>query len=398
MLASISAIFFSAMLAASQAAEVDLDLPDDFTLVEKPDTFDIGGWKLRPGAAIGGGSNSNITKTTDPVADRVAIMIGKLNARGTIAGIKTRFDLTVSDMAPERVTRKNELYVKFKWSSRYAVTDHLELEAKSSVETTAKGLSTDRRDVLTVIRGSTGATWEVGDITVSAAPEIEAHTYPRDAGLADTRAYSLLRGTATIDRRLAPDTHAYVVAKIENVTYDRVYDDYGLKRGSTGVVGVVGLRGPLSPTVSAEAAVGLRYEHFGDRSFHDVLLPTLDASLRWSPDKKTRYSAGFETTYMEGVDGTADYGAAGLTTYKASLRAERFLDEKTLIALGVYAAVSDYLQAHVREKEFGGEVSVERRIEKNLRVALTFDAKKVISNETDSSYDRQRVMLRLIYN
>ncbi|MBZ9934711.1 outer membrane beta-barrel protein [Mesorhizobium sp. BR1-1-16] len=166
--------------------------------------------------------------------------------------------------------------------------------------------------------------------------------------VAVTQAYldnTLINTAARIGYQWTPTIAPFVEAEISNRLFENPNDPSGYSRNSRGITLRGGIAYSADPILKGEIALGWRHETYDDSRFAPFDLPTIDASLIWSPSPLTQV-AFVAATY---VDPATDINASSTIVYDLGLSVERYVRRNFTLAADVGWQHQHYIDADVNE-------------------------------------------------
>lgn len=140
-----------------------------------------------------------------------------------------------------------------------------------------------------------------------------------------TQAYldnTLVNAAARIGYQVTPAIAPFVEAELSSRLFDRPTDPLsGYSRNSNGITLRGGIAYSADPILKGEIALGWRHQAYVDSAFDSFDLPTVDASLIWSPTPLTQVALT-AATY---IDPAYDISASSTIVYDLGLQVQRYV-------------------------------------------------------------------------
>ncbi len=164
-----------------------------------------------------------------------------------------------------------------------------------------------------------------------------------------TQAYldnTLINAAARIGYQVTPTIAPFVEAELSSRLFDRSIDPLsGYSRNSNGITLRGGIAYSAAPILKGEIALGWRHQTYVDSSFSSFDLPTIDASLVWSPSPLTQVALT-AATY---IDPAYDISASSTIVYDLGLQVQRYVRRNFTLEADLGWQHQHYIDADLNE-------------------------------------------------
>jgi hypothetical protein len=172
---------------------------------------------------------------------------------------------------------------------------------------------------------------------------------PVDVGdITVTQAYldnTLVNGAVRVGYKVSPTLAPFVEAEVSSRLFNRPTDPLGYSRNSNGITLRGGLAYSADPILKGEIALGWRHQQYVDSQFDSFDLPTIDASLIWSPTPLTQVAL-LAATY---VDPAYDINASSTIVYDLGLQVQRYIRRNFTLEADLGYQYQHYLDFDVNQ-------------------------------------------------
>lgn len=200
-----------------------------------------------------------------------------------------------------------------------------------------------------------------------------------------------MRETLRLLVPIDPSREAYGEITLNQRQYDRVPDDTGLVRDSSGYQFFGGLRVDLTNLISADLATGWMSQTYSDQSFGDIDDYTLRATTDWAITRLTSINLDVARTIRE----TTVTGASGVLAFEAGLGVTHEL--RRGLDIGVSAGhIREQFKQITRSDEIsrlGASLSYELNRFAHIDAAVNHDRRS--SNSAGHDYRRFQTQISL---
>ncbi len=163
-----------------------------------------------------------------------------------------------------------------------------------------------------------------------------------------TQAYldnTLINTAARLGYQWTPAVAPFVEVQLSNRVFNNPTDPSGYSRDSQGITLRGGIAYSAAPILKGEIALGWRHETYTDSQFAPFDLPTVDASLIWSPSPLTQVALVAATS----IDPATDINASSTIVYDLGLSVERYVRRNFTLAADLGWQHQHYIDADVNE-------------------------------------------------
>lgn len=175
------------------------------------------------------------------------------------------------------------------------------------------------------VNGSLGIEKDVGKMRYALTGAV-AHDFYGDAKLSDGTSLSqkerdstLYTATLRTGYEISPAITPFTEIEVGRRTYDLRFDTDGFERSSTRLGARAGLQLDMGEKLSGEFSAGWLREAIDDDRLEAISGATINADLKWSPERGTMIGLTGKTT----VEGTTTAGQSGDILYSGRLTGER---------------------------------------------------------------------------
>lgn len=229
---------------------------------------------------------------------------------------------------------------------------------------------------------SLGVEKDVGKARFGLTGAVEHNTYG-DADLSsggtlsqkdrDSTLYTAtLRGGYEISPALTP----FVELETGRRLYDQRIDDSGYERSATRLGARAGVEVDMGEKLSGEFSAGWLREAIDDDRLQPVSGGTLNADLRWSPERGTTIGLSGKTT----VEGTTTSGESGSLLYSGRVSLERQIRDNLTANAALGADWRDYVGSDGRDLTLSAEASLTWWLNRYAGLTTRARTEKLTSN------------------
>ncbi|CAN7603101.1 outer membrane beta-barrel protein [Mesorhizobium sp. LjNodule214] len=186
-------------------------------------------------------------------------------------------------------------------------------------------VGTVEQPVRQTVNGGLALVKDVGKLRLGLTGAVEHDIYG-DAELSmggslsqKDRDSTLYTATLRTGYEISPAITPFTEVQVGRRAYDQQFDTNGYERSSKGIGARAGVALDLREKLVGEFSAGWLTETFDDSRLQPISGPTLNAGLKWSPERGTTIGLLALTT----VEGTTTAGESGDLLYAASLLGER---------------------------------------------------------------------------
>ena len=192
---------------------------------------------------------------------------------------------------------------------------------------------------------------------------------------------------------LSASFQPFVEASVGARQYRQEIDRNGNRRDSMLYALRTGVEFDRGEKLNGEISVGYATEQFEDSAIDDLNGLTVDASINWSPQRLTTFTATAQSVFT----GSTNANESGSVTYAMSLNAVHDLRPNLSLNARVLASLRDYDDAGRQDRLLQGQLGAEWRLNRTAAVIATVGHEIQDSTDNGSSYDATtaRVGLRL---
>jgi len=351
-------------------------------------------------AEVASGGSSAIFSQTD--ARITAVSNWALHQlRGEIGGTYQSYfdsdsdDLPTFDSSLElRVDHSNDL------TSRFGATYGLTTEsAESDNLTVPPPLTVTERPNVHRLTGYAEIEKQAGRFSASLRGTITQSIY-ESAALSDgstlsqeDRTNSLFELQSRVGYEISPTFQPFVEATIGSRQYRREVDRNGNNRNSMLYALRAGVEFDRGDKLNGEISAGYSSEQYDDDAINDLNGLTVDASINWSPQRLTTFTAMAQSEFT----GSTNVDESGSVTYAVSLGVVHDLKPNLSLNARVLASLRDYEDTGRQDELMQGQIGAEWRLNRSVALIATLGHEQLESTDTSSSYEATsgRVGLRL---
>ena len=247
------------------------------------------------------------------------------------------------------------------------------------------------------IGGALGLEWDVGKARFAVTGGIEHDSYG-DADLEgggvlsqkdrDSTLYTVaLRAGYEISPAITP----FVETEIGRNLYDQEVDSAGYRRSSDRYAVRGGLELDLGEKLSGEIAAGWISEDFDDSRLEPLSTPTVEADLKWSPQRGTDVTLSGSTL----LEGTTTAGESGSVLYSSAVGIERQIRSNLTGNANFGAAYRDYAESDGYDVILNAEASLTWWLNRYAGVVTRVRYEDVSSNLPDRDAETNSIFLGL---
>ncbi|MBZ9740065.1 outer membrane beta-barrel protein [Mesorhizobium sp. CO1-1-4] len=185
----------------------------------------------------------------------------------------------------------------------------------------------DKQPLRQTIDGSLGVEKAVGKMQYTLTGAV-SHDFYGDAELSDGTSLSqkdqdntLYTATLRTGYEISPALTPFTEIEVGRRVYDQRIDNEGFERSSTRLGARAGLQLDMGEKLSGEFSAGWLREAVDDKSLEAISGATVNADLKWSPERGTTIGLTGKTT----VETTTTAGESGDILYSGRLTGERLI-------------------------------------------------------------------------
>ncbi|WP_297024879.1 outer membrane beta-barrel protein [Thalassospira sp.] len=200
-----------------------------------------------------------------------------------------------------------------------------------------------------------------------------------------------MRETLRVLLPLDPKREAYGEVSFNQRQYDRIPDDDGRIRDSSGYQLLGGIRLDLTDLITADLAAGWMNQSYADPAFGNIADYTLRGDFDWSITRLTNITFNAARTVHE----TTQTGASGILAFEVGSGISHELRRGLTVSLNAAYSSENYQQTTRRDRThrlgFGLRYALNRFAE--IEGGLAYDQRT--SNSAGEDYDRLQSNIRL---
>lgn len=321
--------------------------------------------------------------------------------RGEIGGTyQTYFDNDAEDLPTFNSSLELRLDHSNDLTSRFGATYDLTTEsAESDNLTVPPPLSVVERPNVHRLTGFAEVEKQSGRLSASLRGTITQSIYD-SAALSDgstltqsDRTNTLYELLSRVGYEISPTFQPFAEASVGARQYRRDIDRNGNNRDSMLYALRAGVEFDHGDKLNGEISVGYSSEQFDDTAIDDLNGITVDASINWSPQRLTTFTATAQSEFT----GSTNADESGSVTYAASLDAVHDLRPNLSLNARVLVSLRDYDSSGRQDTMLQGQIGAEWRLNRSAALVATVGHEKLESTEDFSSYEATtaRIGLRL---
>ncbi len=321
--------------------------------------------------------------------------------RGEIGGThQTFFDSDTDDLPTLDASLQLRIDHSNNLTSRFGGTYNLSTESAESDNLTVPfPLTVDDNPNVHRFGGYAEVEKQAGRYFASLRGTITQTNY-EDASLSDgstlsqeDRTNTLYELQGRVGYEISPSFQPFVEASLGARRYQRALDRNGNSRDSMLYALRTGVEFDRGDKLNGEISVGYSNEEFDDDAINNLDGLTIDASINWSPQRLTTFTATAQSEFT----GSTNADEAGSVTYAISLDAVHDLRPNLSLNARVLASLRDYDDSGRQDEMLQGQIGAEWRLNRSAAVIATLGHEILDSTEDASSYEATtaRIGLRL---
>ena len=190
---------------------------------------------------------------------------------------------------------------------------------------------------------------------------------------------------------ISPAITPFVETEIGRNLYDQEVDSAGYRRSSDRYAVRGGLELDLGEKLSGEIAAGWISEDFDDSRLEPLSTPTVEADLKWSPQRGTDVTLSGSTL----LEGTTTAGESGSVLYSSAVGIERQIRSNLTGNANFGAAYRDYAESDGYDVILNAEASLTWWLNRYAGVVTRVRYEDVSSNLPDRDAETNSIFLGL---
>ena len=190
---------------------------------------------------------------------------------------------------------------------------------------------------------------------------------------------------------ISPAITPFVETEIGRNLYDQEVDSAGYRRSSDRYAVRGGLELDLGEKLSGEIAAGWISEDFDDSRLEPLSTPTVEADLKWSPQRGTDVTLSGSTM----LEGTTTAGESGSVLYSSAIGIERQIRANLTGNANFGAAYRDYAESDGYDVILNAEASLTWWLNRYAGVVTRVRYEDVSSNLPDRDAETNSIFLGL---
>lgn len=265
-------------------------------------------------------------------------------------------------------------------------------ESASSPDAIA-GVST--QPLRQTIDGSIGVEKAVGKMQYTLTGAV-SHDFYGDAKLSDGTSLSqkdqdntLYTATLRTGYEISPALTPFTEIEVGRRTYDQRIDNEGFERSSTRLGARAGLQLDMGEKLSGEFSAGWLREAIDDKSLEPISGATVNADLKWSPERGTTISLTGKTT----VETTTTSGESGDILYSGRLTAERLVRSNLTANAALGLDWRDYVGIDGHDRILSAEAGLTWWLNRYAGLTTRVRTEKLTSNLPGRDYTANSIYL-----
>lgn len=188
-----------------------------------------------------------------------------------------------------------------------------------------------------------------------------------------------------------PGRDAYGEVNFNQRQYDRIPDDTGRVRDSSGYQLLAGLRFDLTDLITADLAAGWMSQIYADPAFGNIGDYTLRGDFDWAVTRLTT----LDFTLARAVRETTVTGASGILALDAGVGISHELRRWLQIGATAHYSAEDFQQTTRRDETTRLGVSLSYQLNRFARIDGAIDYDQRVSNSDDHDYQRFQSQISL---
>ncbi|TIS92323.1 MAG: hypothetical protein E5W88_20180, partial [Mesorhizobium sp.] len=265
-------------------------------------------------------------------------------------------------------------------------------ESASSPDAIA-GVST--QPLRQTIDGSIGVEKAVGKMQYTLTGAV-SHDFYGDAKLADGTSLSqkdqdntLYTATLRTGYEISPALTPFTEIEVGRRAYDQRIDDEGFERSSTRLGARAGLQVDMGEKLSGEFSAGWLREAIDDKSLEAISGATVDADLKWSPERGSTIGLTGKTT----VETTTTSGESGDILYSGRLTGERVIRSNLTANAALGLDWRDYVGIDGHDRILSAEAGLTWWLNRYAGLTTRVRTEKLTSNLPGRDYTANSIYL-----
>ncbi|TPK75444.1 hypothetical protein FJ930_04955 [Mesorhizobium sp. B2-4-15] len=247
------------------------------------------------------------------------------------------------------------------------------------------------------IDGSLGIEKAVGKMQYTLTGAV-SHDFYGDAKLSDGTSLSqkdqdstLYTATLRTGYEISPALTPFTEVELGRRTYDQRIDNEGFERSSTRFGARAGLQLDMGEKLSGEFSAGWLREALDDKSLEPISGATVNADLKWSPERGTTIGLTGKTT----VETTTTPGESGDILYSGRLTAERHIRANLTGNAALGLDWRDYIGIDGHDRILSAEAGLTWWLNRYAGLTSRVRTEKLTSNLPGRDYTANSIYLGL---
>jgi len=247
------------------------------------------------------------------------------------------------------------------------------------------------------IDGSLGVEKAVGKMQYTLTGAV-SHDFYGDAELSDGTTLSqkdqdntLYTATLRTGYEISPALTPFTEIEVGRRAYDQRIDNEGFERSSTRLGARAGLQLDMGEKLSGEFSAGWLREAIDDKSLEAISGATVNADLKWSPERGTTIGLTGKTT----VETTTTAGESGDILYSGRLTAERQIRANLTANAALGLDWRDYVGIDGHDRILSAETGLTWWLNRYAGLTTRVRTEKLTSNLPGRDYTANSIYLGL---
>ncbi|UVK40665.1 outer membrane beta-barrel protein [Mesorhizobium sp. AR10] len=247
------------------------------------------------------------------------------------------------------------------------------------------------------VNGSLGIEKDVGKMRYALTGAVE-HDFYGDAKLSDGTSLSqkdrdstLYTATLRTGYEISPAITPFTEIEVGRRAYDLRFDGDGYERSSTRLGARAGVELDMGEKLAGEFSAGWLREAIDDDRLEPISGATVNADLKWSPERGTTIGLTGQTT----VEGTTTAGQSGDILYSGRLTGERQIRANLTGNAVLGADWRDYIGSNGHDLTLSAEAGLTWWLNRYIGLTTRARTEKLTSNLPGRDYTANSIFLGL---
>ncbi|MBZ9998291.1 outer membrane beta-barrel protein [Mesorhizobium sp. BH1-1-4] len=253
----------------------------------------------------------------------------------------------------------------------------------------------DKQPLRQTIDGSLGVEKAVGKMQYTLTGAV-SHDFYGDAELSDGTSLSqkdqdntLYTATLRTGYEISPALTPFTEIEVGRRVYDQRIDNEGFERSSTRLGARAGLQLDMGEKLSGEFSAGWLREAVDDKSLEAISGATVNADLKWSPERGTTIGLTGKTT----VETTTTAGESGDILYSGRLTGERLIRANLTANAALGLDWRDYVGIDGHDRILSAEAGLTWWLNRYAGLTSRVRTEKLTSNLPGRDYTANSIYL-----